>query len=90
MISLGGVYVPRGDRKGKLPAALAEYLDRNSGISVIALHLDNDYAGRSASDMLMRKLQDLYLIRDEPPLIGKDMNDELLRYAGQIPNERKG
>ena len=90
MLSLGGVYVPHGDGNGRLPAALAEYLKRNAGISVVVLHLDNDSAGRSASDMLMRKLQDLYLVRDEPPLFGKDMNDELLRYAGQIPDERKG
>jgi len=90
MLSLGGVHVPRRDGNSRIPIALTEYPGRNFGFSAIALHLDNDFAGRRASKMLMEKLKGEYQIRDEPPLYGKDMNDELLRYVGLLANERKG
>lgn len=47
MLSLGGVSVPHA-RNGapKLPLALAQHLDDRPYIASLALHLDNDEAGR--------------------------------------------
>ena len=79
MLSLGGVYAPRGDpTQGKLPVSLDERLKGDPNIRAIALHLDNDFAGREAAKMLQAKLSDRYQIRNEPPCYGKDMNDELM------------
>ena len=88
MLSLGGVYAPKTPYSGKLPAALKTYLESNSNISTISLHLDNDFAGRSASIMLQELLKDCYQVRDAPPVFGKDMNDELLHFLGEKQKER--
>ena len=47
-------------------------------VKAIALHLDNDYAGRSAAKSIAEQLQDRYVIRNEPPPSGKDCNDFLM------------
>ena len=79
MLSLGGVYAPRGDpAQGKLPVSLDERLKGDPNIRAIALHLDNDFAGREAAKMLQAKLAGKCQIRNEPPCYGKDMNDELM------------
>lgn len=79
MLFLGGVYAPRGDpAQGKLPISLAERLKDDPNIRSIALHLDNDFAGREAAKMLHVKLAERYQVRNEPPRYGKDMNDELM------------
>ena len=91
MLSLGGVYAPRGvPEKGKVPVSLAERLKDDPKIKAIALHLDNDYAGREAAKMLEAKLKDRYQIRNEPPRYGKDMNDELMHFLKrQVKKERE-
>ena len=88
MLSLGGVYAPKTPYSGKLPAALETYLESNPNISTVSLHLDNDFAGRSASKMLQELLEDCYEVRDAPPLFGKDMNDELLHFLGEKKKAR--
>ena len=91
MLSLGGVYAPRGDpTQGKVPVSLAERLKDDPKISTIALHLDNDFAGRQAAKMIEAKLSDRYRIRNEPPRYGKDMNDELQHFLKrQVKKERE-
>ena len=50
MLSLGGVYAPSTNNKQtKLPIALQNMTHNQTQINTIALHLDNDYAGRSAT-----------------------------------------
>jgi len=81
MLSLGGVYAPRGDpAQGKVPGSLEHKLKEDPGIRTIALHFDNDFAGREAAKMIQAKLSDRYEIRNEPPRYGKDMNDELQHF----------
>ena len=79
MLSLGGVYAPSPNRPGiKIPAALDNALQSHPEIRTLALHLDSDYAGRSAAGSIAEQLHDKYVIRDEPPPFGKDCNDYLM------------
>ena len=86
MLSLGGVYAPSTNNKQtKLPIALQNMTHNQTQINTIALHLDNDYAGRSATRSISEQLGNKYIVRDEPPAYGKDCNDYLQqlqrRYA---------
>ena len=84
MLSLGGVYVPSSNKKKlKLPIALENMMQNQTQINTIALHLDNDYAGRSAATSIAEQLGGRYIIRDEPPPYGKDCNDYLQHMIGQ-------
>ena len=84
MVSLGGVYAPSNNSKqSKLPVALENAMQNQAHINTIALHLDSDYAGRSAAKSITRKLEDRYIIRDEPPPCGKDCNDYLQHMIRQ-------
>ena len=76
LLSLGGVY--GGAKAVKLPAALENYLDHHTGTEEIILHLDDDSAGRCAAASISGRLNGRYHIRDEPPVHGKDCNDELM------------
>ena len=76
LLSLGGVY--GGANAVKLPAALENYLDHHTGTEEIILHLDDDSAGRCAAASISGRLNGRYHIRDEPPVHGKDCNDELM------------
>ena len=76
LLSLGGVY--GGSKVVKLPAALENYLDHHSGTEEIILRLDDDPAGRNAAASIIGRLNGRYHIRDEPPVHGKDYNDELM------------
>jgi hypothetical protein len=76
LLSLGGVY---GGANGvKLPAALENYLDHHPETEEIILRLDDDSAGRSAAASIIGRLNGRYHIRDEPPVHGKDYNEELM------------
>ena len=78
MLSLGGVYAPStNSRQSKLPIALENMTQNQTQINTIALHLDNDFAGRSAASAITTQLEGRYVIRDEPPPVGKDCNDFL-------------
>ena len=57
MLSLGGVYAPSTNNKQtKLPIALQNMTQNQTQINTIALHLDNDYAGRSATRSISEQL----------------------------------
>lgn len=85
MISLGGVYHPKDDiEEVKLPAALEQMLKDNKNIVKIVFHLDWDDAGRSSTNALSKILGRKYLIEDDPPKYGKDMNDELMFLLGRL------
>ena len=78
MLSLGGVYAPSTNNKqSKLPIALENMTQNQTQINTFALHLDNDFAGRNATKSITEQLRDGFIIRDEPPLYGKDCNDYL-------------
>lgn len=85
----GGVYAPATPNKDmKVPAAITERLEK-VGIKEIIFHLDNGFAGREATRRLAEKLQGEYKIRDEPPLYGKDCNDELRQHARKFERVRR-
>ena len=84
MLSLGGVYAPSTNNKQtKLPIALQNMTQNQTQINTIALHLDNDYAGRSATRSISEQLGNKYIVRDEPPAYGKDCNDYLQQLQRQ-------
>ncbi len=91
MLSLGGVYAPRiNSRKSKLPIALEKATQNQAQINTIALHLDNDFAGRNATKTITDQLGDRFIIRDEPPLYGKDCNDYLQHMIRQRCSRQMG
>ena len=70
------------------PAALMQYLKDFPQIKEIALYLDNDAAGRLAAKTIKTLLSSSYIVSDEPPKRGKDMNDYLIIVLGlQRPQE---
>ena len=79
MVSLGDVDVPSPNKPiSKIPAALDNALKNHPEVKIIALHLDNDNAGRAAALSITEQLKDRYEIRNEPPPKGKDCNDYLM------------
>ena len=83
MISLSGVYSPaRNMEDSKVPIVLKKYLENNTTVSKIAIHFDNDIAGRMAAKALKTVLPKTYEIVDEPPKAGKDFNDFLCIQMG--------
>lgn len=91
MVSLGGVYAPSPNRSGiKIPAALDNALQNHPEVKTIALHLDNDYAGRSAASSIAEQQQDRYEIRNEPPTTGKDCNDFLMHILQRNRSRHMG
>lgn len=78
MLSLGGVYAPStSNKQSKLPIALENAMQNQTQINTIALHLDNDFAGRSATDNISLHLRCNYEVKNNPPPVGKDCNDYL-------------
>ncbi len=91
MISLGGVYAPGSSKTiCKLPAALENMLQNHPEVETISLHLDNDFAGRSATDNLSLQLRCNYKTIDEPPPVGKDYNDYLMTLCQQGRSRKMG
>lgn len=79
MISLSGVSIPSTNNKNlKLPSTISKFLEENSNIIEIYLHLDNDEVGRKASRSLMEILSKKYTVYDRPAPKGKDCNDYLI------------
>jgi hypothetical protein len=94
LLSLSGVYKPRANiTESTLPPALSQHLDSHSGVRAIHLHLDNDVAGREATEAIMAVLPKEYASYDKPPPTGyKDYNDYLCGRSGQLlarPGERE-
>ena len=91
MVSLGGVYAPSPNKPiSKLPAALDNALQNHLEVKTIALHLDNDNAGRAAALSITEQLKDRYEIRNEPPPKGKDCNDYLMHVHSKRLYKTKG
>ena len=85
-LSLGGVS-QYGIQSG-LPKGLDRFLIAHPMIKTIHLHLDSDAPGRNASKALEKILSDKYLILDEPPPIGKDMNEYVvLKHRIELEKE---
>ena len=76
-LSLSGVGISRSGET--LPRALAQFLSDNPSVREIRLHLDNDPAGRRATDEIQRALAGSGLtVVDEPPVYPyKDVNEQL-------------
>ena len=87
LLSLSGVYQPKKQRKdSKIPIALTTFLDAHPEVKTIYLHLDMDKTGRLCTETLQELLKKDYEIVDDPPPVGKDVNDFLLSYLGmEIP-----
>ena len=89
LLSLAGVYQPQKNTEdSKLPLVLNYYLNQHPEIKKIYLHLDNDYAGRGATNALLLLLKRNYEVIDDPPKIGKDFND-YLKYMKNIKREKE-
>ncbi len=88
LLSLSGVCAPRGSAEITVPAALSDYLESHPETKRIALHFDNDAAGRNASYALRRVLSKTYEVLDAPPPHGKDFNDYLRFYYRERTKER--
>lgn len=86
-LSLSGIYRPGRDSP-HLPVSLEHYLSKNRLIRKIVLCLDNDEAGRIASQAIKALLPDTYSVQDIPPPEGKDYNDFLMAYK-QLNNKVK-
>ena len=79
LLSLAGVFTPAKNTKARLPVALACYLEDYPEIQHIDLHLDNDLAGRAATQNIFIAMGTKHSLRNQRPVHGKDVNDEL-RY----------
>jgi len=87
LLSLAGVYMPQKDiTQSKVPIALSRHLEDYEYIKKIVLHLDNDRAGRLASEAIRTVMPAGYHVRDAPPPAGKDCNDYLLFRLGERIN----
>lgn len=88
LLSLSGVAAGKGRETGRLPMALDHYLKEHPEIRRVSLHLDQDLAGRQASQKIQSLLPG-YKVRDDPPPEGKDVNDFLCRKLGLKVTRRK-
>ena len=82
LISLGGVYQPKEMETYKVPTALENFLVYHPRAEEVWLHLDNDMVGRGASQAIQQTLKKRIMVRNRPPLIGKDVNDMLCHRLG--------
>ena len=86
LLSLAGVFAPK--RLGVVPVALSRFLDENPKITTLRLHLDNDEVGRAAAKGIMDGLPG-YTVLDEPPICGKDVNEQLQLQVGRIKKKEE-
>jgi hypothetical protein len=77
LLSLAGV-----GSNTRLPPALARYLEDFPGIQRIDLHLDNDPAGRTATQNITELLSESLEVRNRSPPSCKDMNSYLMARLG--------
>jgi len=85
LLSLAGVFLPADGKPSKrLPAALSRFLTDYPHIKKIALHLDNDLAGRLASASILDALPEQYSALAAPPPRGKDVNEYLKIKLGLV------
>lgn len=68
LISLAGVYqLAKIIEQSKVPVAISNYLEKHPEVTKIYLCLDNDEAGRNATNALKTVMSDKYEIIDRPP-----------------------
>lgn len=83
LLSLAGVYPPKKDGTPmNTPIALSQYLKDHPHIKIIKLHLDNDYVGKAATQAIIATLSEKFTVINEPPISGKDCNDQLRNSLG--------
>ncbi len=83
LISLAGVYRPGKEFKdSSFPLALKQFLSEHPQIKKTHLRLDNDYAGKIATETLKHFLSEKYEVSVYPPKRGKDYNDWLCLKRG--------
>ncbi len=87
LLSLAGVFKTK--RKDVVPVALSRFLGEHPKIKTIHLHLDNDDVGRGAAQGIINGLSCKYLVLDEPPAQGKDVNEELMLRVGLMKNKEE-
>ena len=80
LLSLGGVFPSK--KEGVLPPALSMFLAAHPEVRTVHLHLDRDDPGRAASKAIRKNLDSRYAVLDEPPVCGKDVNDQLMATLG--------
>lgn len=80
LLSLAGVY--KSSQQYVIPMALEQYLNDHPNIRELHLHLDNDEIGRCAAVGITNSLCDRYMVVNEPPPCGKDVNELLQRRLG--------
>jgi hypothetical protein len=91
LISLSGVYQPKKEiSQSKLPAAIVKYLEENPQVKKVYLHLDNDKAGRIATQIFKIKLPKEIVVIDRKVPKGKDVNDYLLSLIKPLILKNKG
>ena len=86
LLSLAGVFAPK--RPGVVPVALSRFLNENPKITTLRLHLDNDEVGRAAAKGIIDGLPG-YTILDEPPTLGKDVNEQLQLQVGHMKKKEE-
>lgn len=83
LLSLAGVYQPaKKIEQSKVPAALTCFLKKYPEVQMVVFHLDNDRAGRLATEAIQKVLPGKYRREDVPPQKGKDCKDELCIRLG--------
>lgn len=90
LLSLAGIYQPKSNlEESNIPLALNYYLNQHPNIKKVYLHLDNDEAGRRATNALLCLLQKFhYEVIDEPAKRGKDFNEYLTKIK-ELKKERE-
>ena len=78
LLSLAGVFITK--RENVVPVALERYLKVHPEIDTIILHLDRDAIGRGAAQGIISNLGKRYIVQDELPEYGNDMNDTLIHH----------
>ena len=83
LLSLAGVYRPGKELKdSSFPLALKQFLSEHPEVKKIHLRLDNDYAGKIATETLKHFLLEKYDVSVHLPKRGKDYNDWLCMKLG--------
>ena len=80
LLSLEGISGEKMSEKSnaKVPVALENYLETHPETDQIVLHLDNDFAGKNATEKIKNLFENKIFVKNSPPVSGKDVNDFLV------------